>query len=156
MKKPMATRNIKKKEIVYGGGLERFLATVIDTVLLAAASLGVLLLIYSGDQFVGEDVITGFEFLVNYFLPPVFVIMFWILKGASPGKMLFSLTIVNATTLNKAGCTQLFLRYFAYFVSMAPLLIGVIWIFFDQRKMAWHDKLTNTVVIKSNGVEKLK
>jgi uncharacterized RDD family membrane protein YckC len=30
------------------------------------------------------------------------------------------------------------------------LLLGFIWVGFDQRKQGWHDKLAKTVVIKTN------
>jgi RDD family. len=155
MKKPMATKRRTESKVIYGGGFERFFATIIDTVLLTAVSVGALLLIYSWDQMVSNEVIKGFEFLVSYFLPSIIVIMFWVIKGSSPGKMVFRLRIVNASTLNTASRLQLGLRYFAYFASITPLMIGVLWIFVDKRNMAWHDKLSNTAIIKSTGKKQL-
>ena len=32
-------------------------------------------------------------------------------------------------------------------IRLAPLLLGVVWIAFDERKQAWHDKMARTVVI---------
>lgn len=37
----------------------------------------------------------------------------------------------------------------AYFVSIIPLCLGLIWVGIDRRKQGWHDKLTNTVVVYS-------
>ena len=37
-------------------------------------------------------------------------------------------------------------RYFGYYVSTIPLLLGLIWVAFDSRKQGWHDKLAGTVV----------
>ncbi|MGZ8994756.1 MAG: RDD family protein, partial [Burkholderiaceae bacterium] len=39
-------------------------------------------------------------------------------------------------------------RYFGYYVSTIPLLIGLIWVAFDSRKQGWHDKLAGTVVVR--------
>lgn len=89
------------------------------------------------------------DFLISWVLPAVAVIMFWIFKQATPGKMAISAKIVDAATGQPASSAQLIGRYFAYFVATLPLFIGIIWVAFDKRKQGWHDKLAGTVVVKS-------
>ena len=74
-------------------------------------------------------------------------IAFWHYFGASPCKMLFKGTIVDAETLGPASRNQLLIRYLGYYVSLLPLGLGFFWIGFDKRKQGWHDKLAGTLVV---------
>ncbi len=78
----------------------------------------------------------------------VIFILFWIVKSATPGKMLIGSSIVDAKTLGKASNGQNLVRYLAYFVSLIPLGLGFIWIGLDSKKQGWHDKIAGTLVIK--------
>ena len=42
---------------------------------------------------------------------------------------------------------QALTRYVGFFVSVTPLFLGFVWVAFDRRKQAWHDKMARTVVI---------
>lgn len=88
------------------------------------------------------------QFSVETLFVGVIFILFWIVKSATPGKMVLGCSIVDARTLGKASNSQNIIRYFAYFVSLIPLGLGFMWIGFDSRKQGWHDKLANTLVIK--------
>ncbi len=83
------------------------------------------------------------------FLGGIFV-LFWIVKSATPGKMLMGCSIVDAETLGKASNGQNFIRYLAYFVSLFPLGLGFVWIGLDSKKQGWHDKIAGTLVIKGS------
>jgi uncharacterized RDD family membrane protein YckC len=78
----------------------------------------------------------------------VATILFWIYKGATPGKMAVHARIVDARTGLHASTGQYVGRYFAYFVSLVPLGLGYLWVAWDDRKQAWHDKLAGTVVVR--------
>lgn len=138
-------------EIEYAGFWARTGAALIDTVLLVLITFPALLGIYGWAYFDAEQ--TGFvagpaDFLISWVLPGIAVIAFWIMKQATPGKMAISARIVDATTGQPASTSQLVGRYFAYFVSMIPLFLGVLWVAFDRKKQGWHDKLAGTVVIR--------
>jgi uncharacterized RDD family membrane protein YckC len=90
------------------------------------------------------------QFSVDALLIGVIFILFWIVKSATPGKMVLGCSIVDAHTLGKASNRQNVIRYIGYYISLIPLGLGFIWIAFDPRKQAWHDKLANTVVIKGS------
>ena len=76
------------------------------------------------------------------------ILAFWIKKQATPGKMLLYIKIVDATTLGKPTNRQLIIRLFSYIISVVPLFLGMIWLIFDDRKQAWHDKIANTLVVR--------
>jgi uncharacterized RDD family membrane protein YckC len=96
------------------------------------------------------------DILFNYILPAIAVIIFWVYKSATPCKMGTKLTIVDAKTGGKPSTGQFIGRYLAYYVSIIPLFLGLIWVGIDRRKQGWHDKLAGTVVIKSHTTEPVK
>jgi uncharacterized RDD family membrane protein YckC len=88
--------------------------------------------------------------LVQLVLAAVAIILFWISRSATPGKMAIGAEIVDARTGGKPTTGQFIGRYFAYYVSMLPLFLGFLWIAFDRRKQGWHDKLAGTVVVRKD------
>lgn len=136
----------------YAGFWIRVVASLIDTVLIVAITFPLLYSIYGSDYFDPDQ--TGFiagpaDFLISWVFPAVAIILFWISRQATPGKMALSLRIVDADTGGKLSVGQSVGRYFGYFVSAIPLFMGLIWVAFDKRKQGWHDKLAHTVVIRS-------
>ena len=133
----------------YVGFWKRLLAFFIDSFIVAVVILGVALAVYGRNYMElsqgGKTVL--FDLLVQAVLPALAVILFWRYRGATPGKMLLSMKIVDADTLGAPSTGKLIGRYFAYVVSMIPLFLGFLWIAFDKRKQGWHDKLAGTVVI---------
>ena len=89
-----------------------------------------------------------FDFLVTWILPAIAVVVFWVVKQATPGKMVFSAVIVDATSGAAPRSGQLIGRYIAYFIALVPFGLGILWICFDKRKQGWHDKLAGTVVVR--------
>jgi len=136
-------------KVEYAGFWIRTLAAVIDTILMVTLIFPVLAFIYGKDYWLGESFFMGFwDLIFNYLLPAVVVILFWIYKSATPGKMLLKLSIVDEKTGGKPSTGQLIGRYLGYYVSMLPLMLGIIWVGVDKRKQGWHDKLAGTMVIK--------
>lgn len=91
-----------------------------------------------------------FDVTINYILPFILTLLVWHIWSASPGKILLGLKIVDATTGDKIKPLQSLIRYLGYFPSSLVFGLGLIWVAFDQKKQGWHDKMANTVVIKSN------
>jgi uncharacterized RDD family membrane protein YckC len=134
----------------YAGFWIRTGAALIDSILMLIIVFPVMTLIYGQEYWIGGSLLLGFwDFIFNYLLPAIAVILFWIYKSATPGKMALKLTIVDAKTGKKPSTGQLVGRYFAYYVSILPLLMGIIWVGIDKRKQGWHDKLAGTVVIRN-------
>jgi len=145
--------------IVYIGFWLRFAASIIDTIAITAIILPILLLLYGKGLFaihVDPDLITTLqnmtpefgEFIIKYILPAIAVILFWIFKSATPGKMAINAVIVDAKTFGKPSTRQLIVRYLGYYISILPFMLGLFWVAFDRRKQGWHDKLAGTVVIE--------
>ena len=133
----------------YVGFWARVLATLIDSVLIMAITLPPLLAIYGLAYLENDEAISGLaDILISNILPMILVILFWAKKQATPGKMAVSARIVDAQTGKAPSVKQCVGRYFAYILSAIPLGLGFLWVAFDPKKQAWHDKLAGTVVVK--------
>lgn len=134
---------------VYGGFWIRLWASIIDTLLACIIIVPVLWGVYGKEYFDSPKLIVGpVDFLVSWVLPAIAVMLFWIYRGATPGKMAVALRIADARTGGHPSTGQFIGRYFAYFVSLLPLGLGYFWVAWDPKKQAWHDKLAGTVVIR--------
>jgi uncharacterized RDD family membrane protein YckC len=137
-------------EVEYGGFWIRTGAALIDSILVVIITAPIVTVVYGIDYWTSEERFQGIiGFLLSYIFPIVAVLVFWIYKSATPGKMVTNLTIVDAETGYKPSKGQFIGRYFAYYVSIIPFLLGIIWVGIDKRKQGWHDKLAGTVVIRN-------
>ena len=141
-----------EQNVEYAGFWVRVGAMIIDTLLIMIVLIPLLVAIYGWAYFDAANtrLFAGpADFLLSWVAPAVAVVAFWIYKQATPGKMALSIRIVDATTGSPPSTGQCVGRYFAYFVSIFPLGLGLLWVAFDKRKQGWHDKLAGTVVIRS-------
>jgi uncharacterized RDD family membrane protein YckC len=135
-------------EIVYVGFWPRVWATIIDGLLVSFITYPILFAAYGKEIFTSEALAHGpLDFLLTWVLPIVGTILFWVYKQATPGKLAIGARIVDARTGGKPTTWQFVGRYFGYFVSTLALCLGFVWVAFDPRKQAWHDKLAGTVVV---------
>jgi uncharacterized RDD family membrane protein YckC len=149
----------------YGGFWIRFLARVIDTILLGIAGMIIripLMLLVGG---VGLGLsnaqdptaalaalpalfgVLGLSILINIALAFFYEIYFLTSRGATPGKMALGLKVIRAD----GGPITMGLavgRYFAYILSSFTFFIGFIIAGFDDQKRSLHDRICDTRVIK--------
>lgn len=141
---------MNESDFEYAGFWIRVGAAVIDTLLLMAITFPLLISIYGWEYFDSESLISGpADFVISWALPAVGAIWFWTQKQATPGKMALSLRVVDADSGAALSVGQSIGRYLAYFVSVIPLGLGLIWVGFDRRKQGWHDKLAHSVVVRT-------
>jgi uncharacterized RDD family membrane protein YckC len=134
----------------YAGFWVRVGAAIIDTLLLSIIILPVLTAVYGSAYWSSDRLIQGpADFLISWVAPAIAVVLFWIARQATPGKMALGIRIVDAETGGKPRNGQLVLRYLGYYVSMLPLFIGILWVAFDSRKQGLHDKIAGTVVVRT-------
>lgn len=133
--------------VIHAGFWIRLLASIIDWIILFL--IGFL---------VGAGSVSGSSYSVNYngwriIIPLAYVLVFWIVLGATPGKLVCGLRIVNANG-EKLKWTKALLRFVGYFVSGIILFIGFFWIGFDKKKQGIHDKIAKTIVAKRRSLPK--
>jgi uncharacterized RDD family membrane protein YckC len=139
------------QDVTYAGFWIRTGAAIIDSLLILLIIGPLLTAIYGSGYWLNPpDRFSFWHFLLNYIAPACAVILFWIYRSATPGKMLLKLRIIDAKTGARPSTGQLLGRYFGYYVSMLPLMLGIIWVGLDKRKQGWHDKLAGTLVIREH------
>jgi uncharacterized RDD family membrane protein YckC len=144
------TTAAKEKTVVYVGFWRRVAASIADTLATFAVILPILIGIYGTGYFrEAQGLFAGpMDFILQYVLPAVIIIILWIRYGATPGKMLISARVVDAKTFGPISARQAVIRYLGYYVSLIPFGLGFIWVGIDRRKQGWHDKMAGTVVIE--------
>jgi uncharacterized RDD family membrane protein YckC len=140
----------------YAGLWIRVFANALDGLALAAISQAAwygreLWFMFSVERSFIGSVSTGgvgpFEAVASVLLPVVLVVGFWIFKGATPGKMICGLRIVDEATGGRPTAWQCIGRYFTALVAVL-CGIGYLWIVIDPRRQGWHDKLVRTLVVR--------
>ena len=132
----------------HAGFWRRFIATMIDALLILIIALPILTIVYGWSYF---DDTTGLiagpvDFLVSWVLPGIASIWFLLRFRATPGKLVVEAYVVDAKTGESMTFRQAVLRYFASWISLLPLGMGFLWIAIDPKKQGWHDKIAGTVV----------
>ncbi len=147
---PESDLTLDEHEVTYAGFWIRVIAAIIDSIWLIALTFPLLWMVYGPSYFSSTAFIMGYaDFFISYILPIIVVLMFWIYKSATPGKMILGIKIADAETLGKVPKGRLLVRYLGYYPSMLILFLGIFWVAWDKRKQGWHDKLAKTVVVKN-------
>lgn len=69
--------------------------------------------------------------------------------GATPGKMLLKIKVVNVDLLDNPNITMSFLRACIRTFSEFILYLGFFWAFLNPARETWHDKFSRTLVINA-------
>jgi len=72
-------------------------------------------------------------------------VVFWLLRGATPGQWLFGLEVVSLRG-GRLRVRQVLARVAGYIVSALPFYLGFLWVLLPPR-LAWHDLLAGTAVV---------
>jgi uncharacterized RDD family membrane protein YckC len=168
MENPVVVASESSGPVEYVGFWIRVLAALIDTALLSLAlwPLGHLLFrqlhLRAPDWDPNGPAILDLSqlqlqfspggWLLQITLPAVIIILFWMARQATPGKMLFGARIVDASSGLPLRFGQACMRYLGYYISTLFMCMGFIWVGFDPRKQGWHDKLAHSVVVRHRRV----
>ena len=71
-------------------------------------------------------------------------------NGGTVGKRAVGLRLENAQTGEDIGYGAALVRYIVAFASAVFLLIGYLWVIWDDKNQTWHDKAAGSVVVISN------
>ena len=138
-------------ELEYVDFWPRVGASLIDMLIIGLVTAPLQYLVYGPSYFTvqSEEPFRGMpDFLISFVLPFVGVVLFWLKKQATPGKMVVAARVVDATTGKTLTAGQAVGRYLGYIVAAIPFGLGLLWVIFDRKKQGWHDKMAGTVVIR--------
>ena len=133
----MATENQK-----YANFGLRLLAYLIDVVVIMIAS-SVISMAFAAMK------LQAFGTLVGVVVAWGYLIYFTGSTGQTLGKKALGLKVVKVGTNQNPDYVTAFLREIVgRFISSLVLLLGYLWIIWDDKRQGWHDKIAGTVVIK--------
>lgn len=167
-KEPFNIQNAKSN-IRFAGFWVRFLATWIDTAVLIVP-LGFIVYLLSGGQWLDFSDFSHslnvaqegnmlaalqsmphanlqWESLFELTIAAVTIFFWKRWAGATPGKKMLGIHVVDAETYNEINNKQAIIRYIGYIISTIPLAVGFLMVAFRKDKRALHDLLAETVVI---------
>ncbi|MFT7859303.1 MAG: RDD family protein [Sulfurimonas sp.] len=159
---------MKKSEVRYAGFGIRFLASLLDTFFLALP-IGIVIYMISGGEWFDFSVYqqnlqlamsgnphaldnqpqTSFTWELIFEISILVVtILFWEkFKGATPGKKVVNIKVVDAQNFEDISNKQAITRSLGYIPSILSLGLGFLIIIFRKDKRSLHDLLANTAVI---------
>jgi uncharacterized RDD family membrane protein YckC len=139
----------------YAGFWIRAAANTLDLLILAALNQMARLATGGWDASIAGPALGSFsvslgytEIVVGGIVPPLVIIGSWIAFGASPGKLLLGLRIVDEPTGGRPSAWQCIGRYVVALAGLLCAGIGFLWIAIDPRHQGWHDKIVRTLVIR--------
>jgi uncharacterized RDD family membrane protein YckC len=155
--------------VLYASFWERLVASLLDTVILAVP-IGIVVYILSDGQWMdfsqfqdamkmaqyGDvDAINQmpqtdmtWEILFELLMAAVIIIFWKRWAGATPGKKMVGIEVVNFKDNGELNNKQMIIRYVGYIVSTLPFLIGFFMVLFRSDRRALHDLLADTAVIR--------
>lgn len=141
MQKPLRPK--APGEVIYGDMHNRTFAALIDIILLLPIILVLpTLLLSDADAQKQTIIINSYQFIVI----GIYNIYFTHKCGATPGKVIVGLKVVDIITNDKLTLSQCVIRYLAYVTFPLGMLFGS----FRRNKRTWHDHIADTVVIFSS------
>jgi uncharacterized RDD family membrane protein YckC len=138
----------------FAGFWIRVFANVLDGLVLSAVNVAVLLAVETWETHnfpSGVASVSGRHpgaALFALLSPPIVIIGSWIAFGASPGKMMCRIRIVDEPSGGRLTAWQCIGRYFMALVAIGCAGIGYLWIVIDRRRQGWHDKVVRTLVVR--------
>ena len=142
----------------YAGFWIRFVARVIDSLIIGVAELAVTALVGLAiksrgpaiSRHIGIAALIPLAFTIG--LAVLYETGFLVRSGATPGKMLLNLKVITANG-GPISWGRALARYLCYWLDSLTLLIGYIIAAFDSEKRALHDHICGTRVIRNPAVQ---
>jgi len=136
----------------YAGIVSRGAAAIIDVIVFAALSAGMLFFLQAfvamvntepfGESTIGSGVAA---FAISWLLLFYFAGS-WAVTGRTLGEGLMGLRVVRAKG-GRVKALRSFVRFLFTFVSLAFLGLGFAWMLIDRRRRTWQDIVARTVVV---------
>lgn len=134
--------------------MEHELAELWERLLAGLIDLGVIYLV--NFLLYGITGQAAFSAIVTLIVWVVYSWYYWTRNdGQTPGKSMLNLRVVKLDGARMTD-TDAIIRLAGYVISAVPFLMGFVWIFFDDKRQAWHDKLLSTVVIHAHPTSRKK
>ena len=140
-------------KIEYAGFIVRWIAFTIDNALLAFITI---MLLFPFPNFEDALLVGIHRTLITLVLVFATIAMWVKYDGATPGKKIVKIKIVNAENFEPIDFITGVKRYIGYLLSSAIVLLGFLMAAFTKRKQGLHDMFAKTVVVYSDSLVPIK
>ncbi len=138
-----------ESKVEYAGFFVRWVAFTIDNALWAFITI---MLLFPFPNF-EDGLLVGIHRTVITIAIIIVTIAFWVkYDGATPGKKIMKIKIVNAENFETIDFVTGIKRYAGYILSSIILLIGFLMVVFTKRKQGLHDIVSKTVVVNADSL----
>ena len=148
--------NEEIEEVLQREGIElasiqkRAVATFIDEILLSFLLMIALYDSFANATTMEEIIAITNTFLIEFLLLKIFYQAFFTMQyGATLGKIVMKIQVLELSTLSKPNVITALNRAFFRVWSELFLYMGFLWAMFDPQKQSWHDKTAKTLVINA-------
>ncbi len=122
------------------GFWRRFVALLLDGILLGIVN-GILMAVMDDNAASGLSVAIGLAY---------FTFLEGGASGQTLGKKAFSIRVIDRESGGPIGYGRAIVRYIGRIVSTIPVLLGYLWMLWDDEKQTWHDKFANSIVVPTS------
>lgn len=144
-KKQKKTEEKEEQNIPYASILDKTKAFLTDTFMITFPLIYIVIYFVMGDrQEFSENMAQGWLYIaIPHF---VIVMLFWSIKGQTPGYKAYEIKLIDVSTMEKPSIVLLVLRYFIFLVSLLSM-IGLIMAFFRKDRRSLHDLISGTCAV---------
>lgn len=129
---------------------QRAAAFGIDELLLSVLMFIILWDTISGAETIEETIAVTNSFLLEFMaIKIVYHTFFTMQYGASLGKIVMKIRVVELATLSNPGFLSAFNRSVFRVVSELVFYLGFVWAMLDPYRRGWHDRTARTLVINA-------
>lgn len=143
------------KKVGVVGFIDRFIARLIDTVLIWMVYISTAsVFLFAGMEYNELLKTLWTVFVALWFIGGEFYyIYFHHSTGQTIGKKIMKIKVVRDSG-KLLTWKEAFIRWIGYKLSLLSIGLGLLWIAVDKNKQGWHDKIAKTIVIKSEKGDK--
>ncbi|MFA5927473.1 MAG: RDD family protein [Patescibacteria group bacterium] len=143
----------------YAGFWIRFLALIIDGIILGIAFIPIFAVLsvlnigsspsmYSVDPDSGAGSAFSLPNLIKTVLGWIYYVVLNVKFGGSLGKMALGLKVIDEAGNSVTYATAAIREIVGKIISAMAIMLGYLWVAFDPKKQAWHDKIAKTYVVR--------
>lgn len=88
-----------------------------------------------------------FDSILQIVVAGALIIPCWVKLGATPGKYIFRMRVVDTQNFKLLSWKHAILRYLCYASCILSLGIGILWVALSKKRRGFHDLLAGTSVI---------
>lgn len=141
-------RLLERGELHLASIQKRAVAFLIDELLLSALLMIILWEGFSSAETLEEMVALTNAYVLEYIgMKILYQTVFVMLYGATIGKIVMKIRIVEIATLANPSFMSAFNRAVFRIISEMIFYLGFIWAMLDASRQAWHDKTARTLVV---------